>query len=468
MRSKIWTSTLSLAGEGSQFFDFRYNDPVTHYQRNRALKLSIVDGMLHAIMLGFSESYVGALAVALGHDDVNLGLLATIPIVVGALAQLLSGPAVAVLGGRKRVVVLAAALQACCLLGFSALALAEESRLGPFLVLKCLFWFLASIGVPAWGAWIAVLTEDVERERYFAWRLGFVHLALLAGFSGAGTFLQSCSHHSRQMWGFGVVFAVGTVARGLSSLVLAAQYEPVSSSVMRARSSLQRLRMALAEGHWRSAYYLAALLFAGNLAIPFFTPYMLRTLQLSYGAFTWLMALSVAAKAVSYTFCHRATARVGLYGLVSICGLGVAIVPVLWGLCDGLVALSAIQVASGVAWAGVEFATYQLLLRGAGDEVRLEFLALSASLSAVAQLGGAIIGGQLLDRFQLAYVDLFILSGMCRAVALLVLLGKSRHLRFAGRAWRVFLRPTSIRPTMGASGSVTLAEPKRPDESSSP
>ena len=44
---------------------------------DRALRISIVDGILFALMLGASESYFGACAVSLGHGDTALALLAT-------------------------------------------------------------------------------------------------------------------------------------------------------------------------------------------------------------------------------------------------------------------------------------------------------------------------------------------------------------------------------------------------------
>src|SRR5262245_31316022 len=75
---------------------------------DRALGLSIIDGVLFALMVGASESYFGACAVALGHTDTALAMLATLPLVAGALGQALTGPLVLWAGSRKRVVVLGA------------------------------------------------------------------------------------------------------------------------------------------------------------------------------------------------------------------------------------------------------------------------------------------------------------------------------------------------------------------------
>ena len=71
----------------------------------RTLWWSVADGVLHALMLGLSESYMGALAVELGHQDTALALLATVPPLLGAVSQLLAPWLVLQVGSRKRMVV---------------------------------------------------------------------------------------------------------------------------------------------------------------------------------------------------------------------------------------------------------------------------------------------------------------------------------------------------------------------------
>src|SRR3954462_9190342 len=100
-----------------------------------ALKLSILDGMLHALMLGVSESYFGACAVALGHSDTALALLVTLPLCAGALAQAFTGPLVLLLGSRKRLVVMGAVLQALSHIGLFAVAWLGVQSFWPLLAL---------------------------------------------------------------------------------------------------------------------------------------------------------------------------------------------------------------------------------------------------------------------------------------------------------------------------------------------
>ena len=137
---------------------------------DRALKLSVLDGVLHALMLGVSESYFGACAYALGHTDTALALL-TLPLFAGALAQAFTGPLVLWLGSRKRLVVLGAIIQTLSHVGLIAIAASGVTALWPLLSLVLLYFVSGMVMVPAWGAWMGALTEGIDRERYFAVRI---------------------------------------------------------------------------------------------------------------------------------------------------------------------------------------------------------------------------------------------------------------------------------------------------------
>src|ERR1700749_851034 len=89
---------------------------------DRALRISILDGILFALMLGASESYFGACAVSLGHADTAVALLATMPLFMGSIAQAFTGQLVLWLGSRKRLVLLGALGQALSHVGLIAVA----------------------------------------------------------------------------------------------------------------------------------------------------------------------------------------------------------------------------------------------------------------------------------------------------------------------------------------------------------
>ena len=53
----------------------------------RSLKASIFDGMFHAAMIGLGESYLSAYAIYMSASPTQIGLLASLPILIGAISQ---------------------------------------------------------------------------------------------------------------------------------------------------------------------------------------------------------------------------------------------------------------------------------------------------------------------------------------------------------------------------------------------
>src|SRR5262245_23460685 len=181
---------------------------------HRGLRISVADGCAYAVMVGASESYLGPMAVELGHNDTALAVLMTLPMLAGSLCQLLAGPLVAVLGARKRLVVIAAYLQAISVLGLYFIAAHGVRAFWPLLLVDTLYFVCALILGPAWGAWMAALTEGRQRERYFARRSGWLQVALLVAFVGAGLAMQSAgADTAAKMRMFAVLHLIGFAFR---------------------------------------------------------------------------------------------------------------------------------------------------------------------------------------------------------------------------------------------------------------
>ncbi len=421
----------------------------------RALRMSLGEAASHAVMLGLSESWLGAFAIALGHEALALALLATVPLLVGAIAQLVAAPLAELVGGRKALVITGAVLQAAAQIGFIVLATTGETRLLPLLLVKTVFWASGAVIAPAWGAWMGTLTEHVGRARYFAVRSSLAEAALLLAFGGAGLWLHGADP-SASLGRFTTMFAIALVARTVSALFLVVQWDPGAPADAPRESVPRRIASAAKGSRWRTAVYLGVMMFGGHVAIPFFTPYMLRVLRLDFGEFAFLLALSIFAKAVTFPLCHRVADRIGLKRLLIVAGFGVAALPLVWAQFSSFGVLVAVQLVGGMTWAGLEYASFQLLLQSSRAEHRLEFLALASALSGALQLAGALTGSALLDN--VGYAGLFVTSALLRGVAIGVLVIAVRPVDFAARLPRVFVRLLGTRPNAGAIRTAVLED----------
>ncbi len=381
----------------------------------------MIDGLLYAVMVGVMESYLGALAVELGHRDAALAIFATVPLVCGALAQLFSAPVVAYFGGPRRFVVAGAAVQAATHVAFGVIAATGERRMLPLLIAKIAYWVSAMAIAPAWNSWMTLLTENVPRARYFAWRSSALQVCLLFAFVGAGFYLEEGRASGDVLRAFAVLSSIGLSARLAGTFLLAAKYDPTPPLARDGARMRARLAEAIASGRYRVPIFIGALMFGAQIAIPFFTPYMLRTLGLGFVGYAWLTAASIMAKALSFPLWRRASDRWGDGFVLVSSTAAMALVPLFWARTTSYEELFLVQAVSGVAWGGYEFASLQILMRQAPKSVAVEYFSLASTLSGVAQVLGSLTGSFLLSVVGLDYRGVFLVSAMGRGLALALL-----------------------------------------------
>jgi Major Facilitator Superfamily len=242
------------------------------------------------------------------------------------------------------------------------------------------------------------------------------------------------------------------VFRLLSAAMLALQ--PDIETVRRdVRESLAAVRTAAQTADFRVAAYLALLMLGTHVAVPFFTPYMLRDLRLDYATYAGLTAVPIVVKALLFPTLHPLTQRFGMRRVLLWSGATVVVLPALWIGLTSVSGLALVQVLSGIGWGGLEFASFQLLLSSAREDCRVEFLSLANTMSSSAQLVGGLSGGLLRAQLGLSYAALFGLSSLGRGLALLSMIG-SLPRYFLHELPRVILRTITIR-----TGQGTLQRP---------
>jgi MFS family permease len=289
------------------------------------------------------------------------------------------------------------------------------------LALVLLYYVSGMMIVPAWGAWMGALTERRNRARYFAIRSTCVSISMLSAFLWAGYHLRDAAAKHDLSHTYALLFGVGFVARLCSSAMLFNQPDPFPARADSLRRVLARTRSAVRSDNFRLALVLGLWMLGAHVSIPFYAPYMLKTLDLGYEGFALLCAVQLVAKTIAFPFTHRLAARFGLERmLVGSIAMG-AIVAFMWGSAAGVPGLLLAQLLSGPAWACYEFASFQLLLNSARPSHRVEFLAMSASFGGLMQLGGALLGSFLLSNVGLRYREVFLVSAMGRALPLVLL-----------------------------------------------
>jgi predicted MFS family arabinose efflux permease len=362
-------------------------------------------------------------------------------------------------------VVSCALLQAASFLPLVRAALLGEASLALVYAAATAYWGFGFATGPAWNTWVGTLIPPNERARFFARRSRWCQAAVLAGLLGAGALLEWGDAGAERLGLFGALFAAAALARLASSWFLSRQSEPVPLAEDHRHVSFldfaQRLR---ARPDGRLLAYLLSMQLTVNVAAPFFTPYMLGPLRLSWTQFTLLTGAVFVSRIVALPWLGRLAHHYGARRLLLAGAVGIAPLPVLWLVTDAYPVLLAIQIAAGVAWGAVELAILLSYFEHIHASERTGVLTIFNLATALAIAAGATIGGLVFDARgggRAAYAALFVLSTLGRGAAL----GFLRGMRdVAVPAAPLELRTVAVRPNAGAFQRPILPTAQADDE----
>jgi len=429
-------------------------------RERRNILASYGDGAAYSLMVGFGETYLAAFALAAGLGQVTAGLLGTVPYLAGGLLQLLGPYGMRLVGSYRRWVVTCATVQ-----GLVYLPLAVAAWIGvvpaPFLyAFAALYWCAGLAAGPAWNNWIEMLVPGRRLREFLAVRSRITQIAAFLAFLAGGYLLQVWQADGQVLHGFMILFALAGLGRFASAGFLSRQDEAAWPTENASQIPLAQIARRLLDPQCgRFLLFLLVSQVAVNIAGPFFSPYMLARLHLSYAAYAALISASYVAKITFYPYVARFVRHVGPYRALRIAAIGVAPGPLFWFLTPHLAPLMAVQIYAGVAWAAFELSSTLLVFDRVAKSERIRILTVYNLLNAAAIFVGSLGGGLLLSRLASteAYAWVFTLSSSARFASLGVLFG-IKDVRVKMR--RIAFRTLSLRPGHGSLAQPILIEQK--------
>jgi MFS family permease len=440
----------------------------SHPHLERDLRAITADGIAFSAMVGLGEAYVPAFALASGLGEVVAGLAATVPMLAGACLQMVTPAAVRHLGSYRRWVVLCARLQALSFVPLIVGAALGRVELSWVAVATVAYWAFGMSTSPAWNAWVTSLVPREMRARFFARRARAAQAALLGGLVVAGLALEQGRTRGVELPVFAVLFGAAMASRLVSSGFLATQSEApglaASHRALGAAPLLERLRGA---GSLRVLTYLLGMQAVTHFAAPYFTPYMLGPLGLSYGGFMALIAASFVSRVAVLPLLGRLAHQRGARSVLWLGGVGIVPLPVLWLVSHDFTYLLALQLFAGVAWGAIELATTLSFFEGIRESDRASVLSAFNLANAVAIAVGALVGAQLftwLDGSAGGYAWLFAISSAGRLLTLALLRRTPAAARVpAGLRLRTLaVRPSGVAVQRPILASVNGETPEAP------
>lgn len=346
-------------------------------------------------MTGGAESYFSAYGIFLQLSTSMIGLLASLPPLLASSMQIASAWLGRRIGRRRPIIVGGALLQAASLLPMCAVPMLTPEFQGIALI-GIVFIYLCgpNLGAPQWNSLVGDLLPEQRRGRFFATRTRFASIASLVALVVAGLVIDAFDRLNQTHWGFVCIFASAILARCVSAYHLSAMHDPrghVAAFAVPADLSLwHRLRKSKL---LRFSCFFAAMQAAVAISGPYFTLYMLRDLGLSYIEF---MAITFASVIIQFLTLNRWGRLSDLFGnrlLLTTTAIFITVIPAMWLISTNYLWLLAVQMLSGLCWAGFTLSSTAFVFDLTPPDQRQTLFAAHNVLAAIGVFLGAGIGG---------------------------------------------------------------------------
>ncbi|HEU4402156.1 MAG TPA: MFS transporter [Candidatus Polarisedimenticolia bacterium] len=419
----------------------------------RALAL---EGIFQALAQGLGEAYLGAFALLLGAGGLALGLVATLPTAAASLAQVMTRGARAVIGDARALVARAWSAQAIGYASLGLCALLPPPWPVPALcALALVAWGCGGIAVPAWTALVSGVVPKGRHGWFFGLRGAVQQIGVLTAIVLGGLILSWRTSKGEESLGFVIIFIMAGLARASGTLLIGSVRDPGVAAAVPRRARGRGFGPPRASAKVRRlAVYLWGLHFATYVSSPFFVPYMLRDLHLSYALVGVLVAVPAIVKMLTLRIWGRLADRLGPGPVLRTTGWLVVAVPGLWLLSKSPWWILTAQAYSGFVWGAFELAQASAILQATRGGERL--VAQFNGVDGFVLIAGSLLGGAVVNlvsaRGGSGYLAAMALSTLLRALPATALLWRVRGL--GKPAWshlKMPLRLWAIRPTRGIS-----------------
>lgn len=381
---------------------------LSQQQTQKGLRQVIKDGLATEAMSCLTEgTFLVALALQLGATNFQVGLLAALPTFTN-IFQLLAIWLVQHFNSRKIITVAANLLARLPLfaVGLLPFFFAKVVALHILIVLMLTHYFFGSIAGASWNAWMKDLVPQSELGSYFAKRTRFtqtLNISLSILLALALDYIKA--HYPALMpSAYPVLFIAGGIAGVISVYALSKAPEPKLQPV---KSNLFGLFVkALRDVNFRKLLvFNSTWIFAFNLASPFFSVYMMKTMGMPVSR---VLGLSILAQVTSILFVKLWGKYSDRYSNKNIIRLSIPVYIICllaWMFTASLhgaalvTTLICIHVLTGVATSGINLGLNNIGLKLSPSKDAIVYLATKNVVTAFFSAAAPLMGGLMADFF---------------------------------------------------------------------
>jgi MFS family permease len=402
-------------------------------QNKKTMDESIKEGAAYSVMFGFGESYISPFAIFLKATAIQLGLLNSIPQLVSSFAQLFTSKVTKKVGNRKSVLSLSVLLQAISWLPILFLFLFPKNNILYLIFFFALYMIFGTFGTSNWRSIMDDVVPDKTKGSYFGKRNKVISLVSFISLITAGLILQFFSF-SNPLTGFLIIFSIAMVARFISWSFIDKMHDPKEEKLEDDKTTFKDFLKNL----WKSnpglfVIYSCLLFFSVRIAGPFFDPYMLNDLGLSYTQYIMIKASAVFSTFIFMPIWGKYSDIFGNKRVLTVTGFFVSCLPILWVFSTSVFYLMVVQIFSGLMWSGFNLSSFNFFYDALPKDKVLKYTSFFNVLLGFSVFFGALFGGYIVKlggMFLSNFYIVFILSGVMRFLSWLIFLPRVSENRY--------------------------------------
>lgn len=440
------------------------------------------EGSLDAVKIGAAETYFGAFGVFLGGTPLQIGALATIPPLIGAMAQTIGMRLAERVASRRDVIVRCIRAQALLCLLFGVVSFLGDTprwTLWALIALVSLYHVTIGLIAPLWNSLIGDLVPPTSRGEFFGYRNKWMAIVTFAGVVAGGELIHLFAGQGFGAIGYAGIFALAALSRLLSGAFMrsvpdAMIHIPDGSSF----SFWQFIIRARQSNFVRFVLFVSAMNFATAVSGPYFAMYMLNDLRFSYREYMVVVAAVVLVQFAVMRSWGALSDQFGNRQIMRVCGILVSTNPLLWLVSSNFWWVVLIQLYSGLFWAGFNLAAANFVFDAVTAPKRARCFAYQSIVNGILVFIGSAIGGYVASNVTAAanaplavfvaqsnFLVLFVASGVLRILVMVVLFPTFAEVRKVQRVrgYQLLVRVVSLRPLWGATFGVVSDKRRKPD-----
>jgi len=419
------------------------------FLKEKTKKLSVKEGVAYSVMDGAGLRYISPYALSLGANNAQIGLLTSLPSLIGNFSQVFS-PRLMEKQSRKKVILFGVLFQALMWLPLILVALTflirkqvEPTSIYFVIAIYTMIVFFGSISSPAWNSLMKdIITKD--SGKYFGFRNRILGIVALIVMVGASILLNYFKQRQEVMIGFIIIFSLAFIFRMVSFRILSKHYEPKLNLEKGYYFSFKDfIKESYKNNFGKFTLFIALVMFATSVASPFFTVYMLKNLNLNYFYWTLISISSAISAIVFMPIWGKISDKFGNLRVLKMTGALIPFAPLLWFFSVFiniqnpeilLYYLFPVEFFSGIVWAGFNLSSLTFIYDAVSKQRLALCIAYYNSLSGIGIFLGALLGGWIssmnLHFFNIDVILwIFMLSAILRMLVYVFMIKKIKEVR---------------------------------------